>query len=34
MDSKTPTTEWKSPEFEEISLSCEIATYSNAELPN
>ena len=27
-------TEWKKPELEEIPLSCEIATYSSAELPN
>jgi coenzyme PQQ precursor peptide PqqA len=26
--------EWKKPELEEIPLSCEIATYSAAELPN
>ena len=25
--------DWKKPELEEILLSCEIATYSSAELP-
>jgi coenzyme PQQ precursor peptide PqqA len=34
MESKTAVNEWKTPEIEEIPLSCEIATYSNAELPN
>ena len=31
-DIKT-TQEWKKPEIEEIGLSCEISSYSNAELP-
>jgi coenzyme PQQ precursor peptide PqqA len=26
--------EWKKPELEEIPLSCEITSYSSAELPN
>ena len=30
-EKKSP--EWKKPELEEIPLSCEIATYSSAELP-
>ena len=25
---------WSKPEIEEIPLSCEITTYSNAELPS
>ena len=25
---------WNKPEIEEIPLSCEITTYSNAELPS
>lgn len=25
---------WTKPEFEEIPLSCEIATYAGAELPD
>jgi hypothetical protein len=29
----TETVEWKRPELEEIPLSCEISTYSNAEMP-
>ena len=28
------TQEWKKPELEEIPLSCEITSYSNAELPD
>jgi coenzyme PQQ precursor peptide PqqA len=25
--------QWTKPEFEEISLACEISSYANAELP-